>query len=194
MTEPTAFDENEKRLLEYEYRELNADWRMRDGYVLTKLGGAGIIFSLLGLAVANLGPDQWGIKVILAAAGAFYSMILCISVAKDVHFRDSTGALLKHITRRLDIIGSIKKDLGADEPVTKAMEKLDITRKLSIALEHTSLKKACAFPPYKWMIMIIDKQTTFLWILSFYVFSFLAFLSLFIMIFVDRFSGIHLPI
>lgn len=181
---------DDTKLLEMEYRELCSDWRQRDAYVLNKLSGAGILFSLIGLALANLNDDQYLIKLVLAGAGAFFSLILTISVTKDTRYRDGTEALIRLVGSKLGIpqaLAALKDDPIAQNKIT--VTNLDIPRKVKVPLRQTSLVKGP-----RCLMNWLDRRTTFRWILSFYLLCCLAFIALFVLVLVDTFSGVTLPI
>ena len=196
MKEPATQDEVEERRLENEYRELCNDWWQRDKYILDKLSGASILFGLLGLAVSNVPPERPLIKLILLFAGAFFSMILCISMAKDMLYRDGTEALLIRLAARLRITDSLKdlehrKDLD-DKDFSDGLEfrELQFPRKVKIRSDKSSLMVL----PGWWVRHWIEKQPTFRWLLSFYAISFVVFLVLFILILVNWIFCLNLPI
>ena len=192
MTEPATQDEVEERRLEIEYQELCNDWRLRDKYVLDKLGVTSILFGLLGLAVGNIPPERPLIKLFLLFAGALFSFILCVSVSKDILFRDGTEALLKRLAFRLGITKSLR-DLKVlqspdfDDDID--FQKLQVGRRVRISAKKSTLK---VFPG--WLNNWISKQATFRWILGFYMISFGVFVILFILILVNWIFCLNLPI
>lgn len=196
MKEPATQNGVNERQLENEYRELCNDWRQRDKYVLDKLSTAGILFSLLGLAVGSIPPDRPLIKLILLFAGATFSVILCISVAKDTLYRDGTEALLIRLATKLRIASSLKDlellrdsehPVGFDDGLD--FQELRFSRKIKILPEKSSLK---VFPG--WLRNWLKKQGTFRWLLVFYMVSLGIFVILFILVLVKWIYGLNLPI
>ena len=196
MKEPATQDEVKERRLENEYRELCSDWWQRDKYVLDKLSAASILFGLLGLAVGSIPPDRPLIKLFLLFAGAIFSIILCISVAKDTLHRDATEALLIRLAAKLRITNSLKDlellrdsehPVGFDDGLD--FQELRFPRKIKILSDKSSLK---VFPGRlrNWF----QKRTTFKWILAFYMISFGIFAILFILVLVNWIYGLNLPI
>ncbi|MBU7009260.1 MAG: hypothetical protein HXS46_01115 [Theionarchaea archaeon] len=94
---------------EMEYKELCKDWRLRDKYVLDKLSAAGILFALLGFAIATAHESEYWIRSLLATVGVFFSLVLCISVFKDILYRDSTEKLIRCLSDALRIENSFEK-------------------------------------------------------------------------------------
>jgi hypothetical protein len=88
---PPEFNDNERELLKMEYEQLCNDYRQHDKYVLDKLSAAGILFGLLGIAVAQI-QDFW-LKIILLVLGILFGCICSISVAKDTYYRDGYGKI-----------------------------------------------------------------------------------------------------
>jgi len=185
MNESAIPAEVEEKRLKSEYKELCNDWWQRDRNVLDKLRGAGILFGLLGLAIGNIPPERILIQIFLLIAGAIFSMILCISMSKDILYRDGTEALLIRLAARLGITESLKglksfKDgkhpNGFDDGLK--FEELKFSRKVKILPEKSSLPK--------WLSSWIEKRQTFRWLLFFYMISFGIFVLLLILISVNR--------
>ena len=191
MKEPETQEEVRERRLENEYSELCNDWWQRDKSVLDKLSAASILFGLLGWAVATVPPDRLLIKVVLLVAGAIFSLVLCISVAKDTLYRDGTEALLKRLAAKLHITDSLKgladPSAGSDDGLD--FGKLQFPRKVRIPPDESSLK---AFP--LWLGKWFQKQPTFKWILVFFMVAFLIFVILLILVLVNWGCGLNLPI
>lgn len=103
--------DDEGRRLEIEYQELGLDWRQRDKNVLDKLMGAGILFAILGIAAVTLPTTLAWLKIVLLLIGAFFSIILCISVTKDILYRDGSEKILIFLANKLKISDSLR-DLG----------------------------------------------------------------------------------
>lgn len=197
MKEPTTQDIVNERALENEYRELCNDWWQRDKAVLEKLSAASILFGLLGLAVASIPPDRPLIKVVLLFAGALFSVVLCISVAKDTLYRDGTQALLTRLAAKLHITNSLK-DLAfltdADHPVGfddgLDFQELQFPRKVKIWSYKPFSPRV--FPG--WLVNWIQKQSTFKWILAFYMVAVGIFVILLILVLVNWICCLNLPI
>ena len=196
MKERATQGEVEERRLENEYLELCKDWWQRDRYVIDKLSAAGILFGILALAVGNIPPDRPLIKLFLLFAGALFSVILCISVAKDTLYRDGTEALLTRLAAKLRITNSLKdlEHLRDSEPPVGFDDGLDFQelrfpRKIKISSDHSSLR---VFPGRlrNWF----QKRATFKWILSFYIVSFGIFVILFVLVLLNWIYGLNLPI
>jgi len=187
MTTPT---ETEEAKLLIEYEQLCEDWRSRDKYVLDKLGAAGILFGLLGVALGTVPSTAWFLKLSLVSIGAFFSLILSISIAKDTYYRDGTEKLLRYLSAQLGISGYLQNTKSL-----KDIEDLEFTRKIAIKLDKYSLR----LPNWlKWLQNPLLQAKTFKWILAFYLVSFFIFVILFILIVVDAWIywryGLKLPI
>ena len=140
MTEQGNLSEAEKARLRDEYRECCEDWRWRDKYVLDKLSAAGILFMLLGVALGTIPRESYIIRLCLLAIGAAFSLILSISVAKDIYYRDGSEKLLRRLSAQLDIGSSLEilKSLkGFDDGLN--FQGLQFPRKISIQREKSSL-------------------------------------------------------
>lgn len=178
-------DDTERAKLELEYRECCQDWRWRDKYVLDKLGAAGILFMLLGVALGLI-EEAWVVKLGLLLIGAFFSFILSISVAKDTYYRDGTEKLLRRLSARLGISGSLKTLESLEE-----FEDLQFTRKIKIQRDKYSLR----LPSWlKWLQNPLLNQKTFQWILIFYLVSLFIFVILFVLILVSLIWRLNPPI
>ena len=165
--------EDERRRLEIEYQELGLDWRQRDKNVLDKLLGAGILFAILGVAAVTLPTTLAWLKIVLLLIGAFFSIVLCISVAKDILYRDGSEKMLIFLANKLKISDSLR-DLGCVDSQAGGVDPSEVDgrfmRKIKIAPENTSLK---SIP--KWLKSWLGKQPTFTWVLYFYLSSFCVF-------------------
>jgi hypothetical protein len=165
--------EKEQTRLEIEYQELGLDWRQRDKNVLDKLMGAGILFTILGVAAVTLPTTLAWLKIVLLLVGALFSIILCISVAKDILYRDGSEKLLIFLADKLKISESLR-NLRCSDPKSAgvALPELDLgfLRKIKIQPENSSLK---SIP--KWLKVWLGKQPTFTWVLYFYMVSFCVF-------------------
>lgn len=189
MTEQENQREAEGARLESEYRECCQDWRWRDKYVLDKLGVAGILFMLLGVALGTIPPGSYIVKLCLLIIGGLFSLILSISVAKDTYYRDGTEKLLRRLSNQLSINSSLQtlESLeGFDDGLN--FQELQFPRKISIQRDKSSL--AVPKPLRNWLL----NQRTFRWILGFYLVSFAVFVILFILILVNLICGLNLPI
>lgn len=182
----------DQKELEIEYKELCEDWRCRDKYVLDKLGTAGILFALLGLAVGQIPDENPFLKLLLLFLGGLLSLVLAISVAKDTYYRDGTQEFVKSIARRLkitDSLGSLE-----DTPILEKQYPLEMPRKISIDVdEYVQLPRKS--PKllkglHKWLL----HRNTFAWILWFYVALMLFFLGLFIAILIEWKFEWNLPL
>ena len=163
----------ETELLKIEYRELCQDWRMRDKYVLDKLGVASILFALLGLAMAAIPDGKDVIRFLLASLGALYSFILCISIFKDIYYRDSTRKLIECLYEFL----CIKNSLQNIHCEVVFEEGLRFPRKIKVKdLGETSYSR---FPkPIRNILGSIFKdRDTLKWVFGFYFIVFIVFLS-----------------
>jgi len=188
MTEEANQREAEEAKLEAEYRECCQDWRWRDKYVLDKLGAAGILFGLLGVALGIIPPGSHIIKLFLLLIGSFFSIILSISVAKDTYYRDGTEKLLRRLSTQLNINNSLQtlESLqGFDDGLN--FQELQFPRKISIQRDKSSI----ALPKRlrDWLL----NQRTFRWILAFYLGSFIIFLILIGLLLFDWIWGSCLP-
>lgn len=105
---PDGCDGIDKKILESEYIELCKDWRSRDKYVLDKLTTTGILFALLGLALATVPEDKYPIKLLIVSIGTLFSFTLCVSIFKDVYYRDGTEKLLRVLCEYLCIKGTME--------------------------------------------------------------------------------------
>jgi len=197
----TRLTKTERAKLELEYRELCEDWRWRDKYVLDKLSAAGILFGLIGVALGALPSTAWVIKLCLAFIGALFSFILSISVAKDTYYRDGTEELLRRLSIKLGISGSLQnlESLKVflddrDRPFS------EFPRKIKIKEEESSLKipgwlRDCLPEQLTfWLRDCLLKQSTFKWILAFYLVSLVIFAGLFVLILVNSICKLNLPI
>lgn len=189
----TNLTKAERAKLELEYRECCEDWRWRDKYVLDKLGAAGVLFGLLGVALGIIPPGTHLIKLFLLMFGAFFSVVLSISVAKDTYYRDGTQELVKRLVRRLGITSSLQALdplEGCRDIIIKSeseTEKLEFPRKISIKPEESSLK----IPG--WLRNCLLKRQAFRWILAFYLTAFAIFIFLIVLLAVDWKAGLCLP-
>jgi len=189
MTEEVNQREAEEAKLEAEYRECCQDWRWRDKYVLDKLGAAGILFMLLGVALGTIPPESYILKLGLLLIGALFSFILSISVAKDTYYRDGTEKLLRRLSTQLNINNSLQtlESLqGFDDGLN--FQELKFPRKISIQRDKSSLKL-----PKRLRDWLLNRGT-FRWILGFYLLALIIFVSLFILILVSKIWGLCLPI
>lgn len=145
--------------LECEYIELCKDWRSRDKYVLDKLSATGILFVLLGLAMATVPQDDYLTRFILGFMGTFFSFILCLSIYKDIYYRDSTEKLIKCLSEWLGV-GYSLHIIGCSSGYEN---ELKFTRKVRKKEGH-------------WIGKIFRGPSTFWVLLFFYVVLFLIFL------------------
>jgi len=188
MSEQGKLNKVERSKLESEYKELCQDWRWRDKYVLDKLPSAGILFTILGVAVFYIPSTLWWVKLCLLSIGSLYSIVLSISVAKDTHYRDGTEKLLIRLSTRLGINSSLQtlKSLDFDDGLN--FEELQCPRKISIQRDKSSLRVPKRLR--NWLL----NRGAFRWILAFYLVSLSIFLTLFILILVNYTCGLNLPI
>ncbi len=190
MTTPR---ETEEAKLLIEYQQLCDDWRSRDRYVLDKLGAAGILFGLLGVALGTIPPGNWLIKCALVFLGAFFSFILSVSVAKDTYYRDGTERLLRHLSNQLGISTHLQNARSQNVKYLQDIKDLEFLRKIETGLE--SYKKEKQLLP-KWLMWLQNpllKPATFKWILTFYVVSCFIFIIVLILIVFDYFLRWSLP-
>jgi len=187
MTERGNQGVAEEAKLEIEYSQCCQDWRWRDKYVLDKLGAAGILFGLLGVALGTLPPGTHLIKLCLLLIGAFFAFILSISVAKDTYYRDGTEKLLRRLAVRLGISSSLQSLKDFDDVFLNS-EKLQFPRKIKMKPEKSSLR----IPG--WLRDWLLNRGTFRWILAFYLVSLVIFVSLFVLILVNWIWQVNLPI
>ncbi len=190
MSKQEKLNEVEKRKLESEYRELCRDWWERDKNVLARLPAAGILFTLLGVAVYYIPSTLWWLKLCPLSIGSLYSLVLNISVAKDIYYRDGTEKLLRRLSARLGIdssLQSLKSLKGFDDGLD--LHELQFPRKIRIQPDKFSLS-----PLPQWLTKRLVARRTFRWILAFYLVSFSIFLTLIILILVNHRWGINLPI
>lgn len=153
--------------LECEYIELCKDWRSRDKYVLDKLSATGILFVLLGLAMATVPQDDYLTRFILGFMGTLFSFILCLSIYKDIYYRDGTEKLIKCLSEWLGVRYSLHI-IGCSNGYEN---KLKFTRKVRKEEGH-------------WLGKIFRGLPTFWSFLFFYVVLFLIFLIFLISTFV----------
>ena len=191
-------NEAERNKLESEYKELCHDWRLRDKYVLDKLPAAGILFGLLGVAVAYIPSTLWWIKLSLLSIGSLYAMVLSISVAKDTYYRDGTTALLKRLFLGLNIHSSFQtlKSIQAESYPEDGLDlqELQFPRKISIRQDKSTIKLWGPTVLKDWLRNWLLVRATFRWILAFYLVSFSIFVTLFILILVNHICKLNLPI
>ena len=169
-------DPEERELLKIEYKELCQDWRMRDKYVHDKLGMVGVLFALLGLAIAGISRDQHLIRLLLALMGVFFTLVVSISVFKDIYYRDGTQRLLECLSSYMGIEGLLKEL----ECQTKIDSDLRFSRKIKVEVKNTSLKTLRMPGGLK---EILSKKDTFKWIFCFYLACLTVFLFLAIVVF-----------
>lgn len=160
----------DKEKLEIEYKELCQDWRSRDKHVLDKLSVTGILFALLGFI------------------GTFFSLILSISIFKDIYYREGTEKLLICLSKHLCIEKSLhnlnyqkclklesqqyfKNDLKFPRKIKIDLEKVFKSSKITKSEEPL---ESLVFP--KRLKIILSNRTTFNWIFYFYFASFFIFL------------------
>lgn len=189
MSNQEELTEETKSKLEREYPELCQDWRWRDKYVLDKLPTAGILFTLLGIAIYYIPPTLWWLKLCLLTLGSLYAIVLSISVAKDTYYRDGTEKLLRRLIAQLGIHSSLRA-LYLMSRINDGLylRELRFPRKISIQRDKSSIRL-----PQRLRNWLLDRKT-FRWILAFYLVSFSIFLTLFILILVNRICGLNLPI
>ncbi len=154
-------EETERLLIEY--KELCQDWRMRDKYVLDKLGIASILFALLGFAMATIPEEKYLIRLLLLSLGAFLSFILCISIFKDIYYRDSTETLLECLGEYLCIKGSLLK-MGCQKEFE---DDLKFPRKVRLKTSPTRFPRI--------LEKIFRNRHTFKWVFYFYFIVFVVF-------------------
>lgn len=163
----------DRKLLEIEYKELCQDWRTRDKYVLDKLGAAGILFALLGLAIATIPEQKYLIRWLLALMGTFFSLTLSVSVFKDIYYRNNTEKMLKHLSKHLGITKSLQ-NLKYDDLTFEFGRKIHTKE-----LKDTSLN-SLKIPNF--LKNFLRNRATFNWIFYFYLISFIIFLILLVAI------------
>ncbi len=193
MSKQEKLNEIERSTLEGEYRELCHDWWQRDKNVLDKLPAAGILFGLLGVAVAYISPTLWLIKLALLSIGSLYSMVLSISIAKDIYLRDGTEKLLRRLSDRLGL-NNLLQSLKSDSDNGLNLQELQFPRKIRIQRDKSTLKlwgpTALQVRLKNWLL----NQVTFRWILAFYLLSFSFFGTLIVLILIKQKFGCNLPI
>ncbi|GEM_PF-5775898 len=92
-------------LLREEYRQLSADWRMRDDYIQTKFIRSAFVYSLLGVAIGWLSGKtqaQWPFLIGIFILASAYTMIMLVSVIKDTYYRKGTEAALGIVLETLE--------------------------------------------------------------------------------------------
>ncbi|MDD5190702.1 MAG: hypothetical protein PHE50_06650 [Dehalococcoidales bacterium] len=166
--------ENDLEILLTEYRELCQDWRQRDKYLLDKLGVAGILFALIGIAVGAIPPAHSVIRIGLLLVGAFFSLLLCLSVTKDILYQDGTQKVLSRLALKLGIPQLTLGLFNQTEIATifSSDENLEFLRKIKIRAGQSTV----SFLP-KWARNWAQAQRTLIWILFFYILSFLVFIA-----------------
>jgi hypothetical protein len=171
-----GLSEEERRLLENEYVRLCDDWRWRDKYVLDKLTGAGILFTLFSLAIGIVQPEYSFLKPFCFFSGSLFSTIFGISVAKDMLYRDGTESAIIKIAKTIGIDRSFRK-LENLSPENDGIEftRIQSTRKILTVFEKSYLHNFGLLG--KWLYT----RSTFKWILSFFVFFSGSFFILFIL-------------
>lgn len=179
----------ERKLLENEYTRLCEDWRWRDKYVLDKLTGAGILFTLFSLAIGTIQQEYSPFKPFCFFSGALFSTIFGISVAKDILYRDGTESAIIRIAKLLRIDHSFRKieDLQPENDGID-FKKIKSTRKIQTSLDKSYLSKLGFIG--EWLY----KRSTFKWILSFFMFFSLSFFVLFILSLVNMIFKLHWPL
>lgn len=189
--EPKELSDEERHLLELEYREVCQDWRQRDKYVLDKLSTSGLLFGLIGIAFGTIGEGHEIIELCILLIGIFFSFMLAISVAKDTYYRDASEKLGGSLALRLGIPDYLQKiePLVSKLYVDKKGDKstLNFPRKISIKRDESSIMV--------WGRLrdtLLDR-TTFNWILAFYLGSCLIFINLLILLLMDWRCGLDLP-
>ncbi len=180
---------DQEKIIKIEYELLSEDWCLRDKYVLDKLGASGVLFGLVGVALGTVGQNLWAVKLCLLFIGAYFSLVLSISVAKDTYYRDGTEQLLRFLSKELGISNTLK-EMQDKEGFPDSLKKanLQFTRKINMESEQSSLKNM------GWLINWLVKRNTFGWILRFYIFTFLVFTVLFITIICEQIWDWELPI
>jgi len=178
----------DKEKLEIEYKELCQDWRSRDKHVLDKLSATGILFALLGLAMATVPKCEYPVRLLLGFIGTFFSLILSISIFKDIYYREGTEKLLICLSKHLCIEKSLhnlnyqkclklerqqyfKNDLKFPRKIKIDLEEVFKSGKITKSEEPLG---SLAFP--KCLKIILSNRTTFNWIFYFYFASFFIFL------------------
>lgn len=181
--------EEERKQLENEYTRLCEDWRWRDKYVLDKLTGAGILFTLFSLAIGTIQQEYSPFKPFCFFSGALFSTIFGISVAKDMLYRDGTESAIIRISRLLGIDSSFRR-LESLRPENDGIqfEKITSTRKIRTSLDKSFLNNLGFLG--KWLY----KRSTFRWILSFFIFFSASFFILFILSIINMIFRLHWPL
>ena len=108
-TEGKNLTDKERKQLENEYDQLCQDWRWRDKYVLDKLTGSGILFTLLILAIGNIQKPDSILRPFVFLGGVLFSIVSSISIYKDVVFRNGTEKAIVRIAKELGIKDAFQK-------------------------------------------------------------------------------------
>ncbi|MFO8101531.1 MAG: hypothetical protein R6U37_05105 [Dehalococcoidia bacterium] len=174
---------DKEKIKKIEYELLYEDWCLRDKYVLDKLGASGVLFGLVGIALGTVGEELWAVKLCLLFIGAYFSLVISISVAKDTYYRDGTEKLLRFLSRELGIRDTLEEmQVRGDFPETLKSADLGFPRKIKMDTDGSSLRN--------WLV----NRATFRWILGFYLFTFLVFAGLFVTILGEQIWDWEFPI
>lgn len=186
QNKPPEMTDNERKLLIMEYEQLCQDYRQHDKYVLDKLSAAGILFALLGVAIAQI-HDLWT-KIILLFLGGLFGFICTVSVAKDTYFRDGYGKIITGISKRLGIWDEMKK-LNAEGYFTDSLKPEEVDKELLLLRHiHIDPKKSSIKLP-DWLRSFLVNQKTFRWILVFYIAATISFWGILIAIIIGHFMS-----
>ena len=160
-------------ILKLEYQELNNDWRLRDGYVLNKLGTSVIFVILIGVSFGWL-QGQKIAQICILTCGILFVLVNIISIYKDMYYRDATEELIRIITDKLGISNILKDMVNND---TLNISGSNFTRKMTTNLNYSSLLKS----PLKYLFC---KLPTFIFIQLYYLCLLATIITLFIIYFI----------
>ena len=180
-TEGKNLTDKERKQLENEYDQLCQDWRWRDKYVLDKLTGSGILFTLLILAIGNIQKPDSILRPFVFLGGVLFSIVSSISIYKDVVFRNGTEKAIVRIAKELGIKDAFQQLRYLQPTINDGIEfhQIDTLRKIQPKIEKSydvnflGVKLNCL---KSWLY----DRATFNWILFVYFSSTLAMFGLFI--------------
>jgi len=184
---------SENAKLASEYKECCEDWRLRDRYVLDKLSAAGILFALVGVASGTIPEGSHLIRLFLLGIGGLFSLILTISITKDIYYRDGTERLMRRLCVRLGVASALQR-LG-ELPVFDGLDTYinspqDSQFPRKVGMDRDRSLPELPRPLRNWLL----NRHTFRWILAFYLGSFFVFATLFVLVVINWVYGRDLPI
>jgi hypothetical protein len=170
-------------LLLEEYKEVNADWRLRDKYVEDKFMQSVFVFTLISALLAAVAtafahfnglrdmlPLAFPIGFVLFGVLFFFAVVMLISLVKDTYYRDGSERMSRLLLNALqveldcDCISVFRKEAEDPKDPYPVPEKSGpFVRKIKAPSDG----KAKLGMPH-WMERSFSRRRTFKWITAYY--------------------------